>query len=152
MHVIASRHPRPWIKQLSLLAAYIYFFNPARMLFALICSKSRIPLADAETWPRAVAGQPPPQPPGFKRWLTRKLRAHLGDAAVQAFGIWGLFHTFRRTLGWTWHLMRGKVERHTRPPASPIPMRGPDGAAAKHALPGTPLAIIPAPPAVDKAA
>ena len=142
MHVIASRHPRPWIKQLNLLAAYTYFFNPLRLLFALICPKSRIPLADAETWPPAVAGEQRSRK-DFKRWLTRKLRAHLADAAIQAFGIWGLLHTFRRTLGWTYHLMRGKIERHTTAPASHIPMRSPDGTTAQHALPSVTLAITP---------
>ena len=132
VHVIASRHPRPWIKQLNLLAAYVYFFNPLRLLLALIWSKSRIPLADAETWPPAVAAQPLRRR-GFRRWLSRKLRAHVGDAALQAFGIWGLLPTFRRTLGWTYHLMRGKIERHTMAPVSGIPMRGPDGATAQHA-------------------
>jgi radical SAM superfamily enzyme YgiQ (UPF0313 family) len=149
MHVIASRHPRPWIKQLNLLAAYVYFFNPLRLLFALICSKSRIPLADAETWPPAVAGPQRPQRKNFKRRLTRKLQAHLGDAAVQAFGIWGLLQTFRRTLGWTYHLMRGEIERHTTAPASRIAMRSPDGATAQHALPGTPLSITLASPRCD---
>ena len=149
--VIASRHPRPWIKQLNLLTAYLYFFNPLRLLFALICSKSRIPLADAETWPPAVAGQQQLQRNDFKRWLTRKLRAHLGDAAIQAFGIWGLFPTFRRTLGWTYRLVRGKIERHTTAPASRIAMRGPDGAMAQHAVPGPPLAS-PCCDAVEKAA
>jgi radical SAM superfamily enzyme YgiQ (UPF0313 family) len=149
MHVTASRHPRPWIKQLNLLAAYVYFFNPLRLLFALICSKSRIPLADAETWPPAVAGQRRPHRKDFKRRLTRKLRAHLGDAAVQAFGIWGLLQTFRRTLGWTYHLMRGGIERHTTAPASRISMRSPDGAMAQHAMPGTPLSITPASPRCD---
>jgi hypothetical protein len=144
MHVIASRHARPWIKQLNLLAAYTYFFNPLRLLFALIRSKSRIPLADAETWPPTVAGHRGPQRRGIRRWLGRKLRAHLADAAVQAFGIWGLFPTFRRTVGWAYYLMRGKIKRHTTPPASRLPMRGPDGTAAQHALPGTPLSITPA--------
>jgi hypothetical protein len=123
VHVIASRHPRPWIKQLNILAAYLYFFNPLRFLFALVCPKSRIPLADAETWPPAAAGQPGPRRNGFKRWLRRQLKAHVGDAVVQAFGMWGLVQTFRRTLGWTYHLMRGQVERHTTAPASPISLR-----------------------------
>src|SRR5207237_4996246 len=50
-YVVASKHPRPWIKQLNLLAAYAYFFNPLRMLLALVWSLSRLPLADAETRP-----------------------------------------------------------------------------------------------------
>jgi hypothetical protein len=143
VHVIASRHPHPWIKQLNLLVAYLYFFNPLRLLFALIRPKSRIPLADAETWPPAVASQPRPHRKDFKRRLSRKLRAYLGDAAVQAVGIYGLLQTLPRTLSWTYHLMRGKIVRHTTVPASRIPMCGPDGSTAQHALPGTPLAITP---------
>ena len=144
IHVIASRHPRPWVKQLNLLAAYVYFFNPLRLLWALVCSKSSIPLSDAETAP----------PSRRRRWsrrkkltrrLSRKLRAHLGDAAVQAFGMWGLVPTLGGTLGWTLRLMRGKLQRHSRPPTSPIPMRSPGGGPASHALPGTPLSIAPAP-------
>ena len=77
----------------------------------------------------------------FKRWLSRKLRAHLGDAVVQAFGIWGLCPTFRRTLGWTYHLLRGRIERHTVPPTGRIPIRSPAGA-AQHALPGTPYSNL----------
>ena len=145
IHVIASRHPRPWIKQLNLLIGYLYFFNPLRLLFALVRPKSRIPWADVETWPPAVAGLRP-QRKNFKRWLSRKLRAYLGDAAVQAFGMWGLSQTLPRTLGWAYRLMRGKIVRHTTVPASRIPMCGPDGSTAQHALPDTPLSITPIPP------
>jgi radical SAM superfamily enzyme YgiQ (UPF0313 family) len=143
MHVIASRHPRPWINQIALLAAYLYFFNPLRLLIALVCSKSRIPLADAETWPPAANGLGVRRQKKFSRWLSRKLRAHLGDAVVQAIGIWGLVQTLRRTLGWTYRLMRGGIARHTAPPASRMPMRGPNGTMAAHALPLAPLGIAP---------
>ena len=44
------------IKQLNLLAAYAYFFNPLRMLLALVWSLSRLPLADAETRPAEEIG------------------------------------------------------------------------------------------------
>jgi hypothetical protein len=43
---------------------------------------------------------------------------------------------------WTWHLFRGKIERQLQSPASPIPMRAPDGGPASHSLPGTKLATI----------
>ena len=142
IHVIASQHPRPWIKQINILTAYLYFFNPLRMLFALLLSKSRIPWSDAETWPPAVAGLKP-QRKSVKRWLSRKLRAHLGDAVVQAFGMWGLCQTLRRTVGWTCHLMRGGIERHSAPPASRIAMRSPAGVVAQHALLGTPYSTTP---------
>ncbi len=141
-HVIASLHPRPWIKQLNLLAAYAWFFNPLRFFWALVVSKSRIPLADAPTWP--PPGQLPPGSRPFRGLLKRKLRAHLGDAFMQLFGIWGLILTARHTLGWTFHLFRGRIVRHTEVPASRIPMRSPEGGPASHALPGTPQSIVPA--------
>jgi radical SAM superfamily enzyme YgiQ (UPF0313 family) len=144
MHVIASRHRRPWIKQLSLLAAYLYFFNPLRMLWAPVRSKSRIPLADAETGPPPGARQGQPRRTRLARRLNRKLRAHLGDSVVQLFGMWGFLLTLRRTLGWTLRMMHGKIKHHSRAPTSEIPMRSPDGGPASHALPGTPLSVGPA--------
>ena len=137
-YVIATEHPRPWIKQLNLLAGYTFFFNPLRLLVALVRSKSDIPLADAETRPTEQVGR-------YSRWrrLRRrvylKARARLIDAGVQAFGMYGLFHTYRRTLGWAWRLFRGKIERYSEAPASRVPMRNPHGNPAAHAIPGTPL-------------
>jgi len=40
-HVIASRYPRPWEKQLNILAAYVFFYNPLRFLKALVFPKNR---------------------------------------------------------------------------------------------------------------
>jgi len=40
-HVIASRYPRPWVKQLDILAAYVFFYNPLRLLKALVLPKNR---------------------------------------------------------------------------------------------------------------
>jgi radical SAM superfamily enzyme YgiQ (UPF0313 family) len=141
INVVASRHPRPWVKQLNLLAAYVYFFNPLRFAAALLRSKSSIPFADQKTWP----------PPGvvenlsgrrqcLRRWK-RKLKAHLSDAGVQLFGIFGLFPTTWRMMGWTLRLMRGDIKRSEKVPASPIPMRGVDGGPASHALPGTRFSV-----------
>jgi len=45
--VVASRHGRPWRKQLNLTAAYVYFHNPLRFLAALVRPKTRPYLADA---------------------------------------------------------------------------------------------------------
>ena len=39
-YVVASNHARPWVKQINLLVAYTYFFNPIRLLGALMFSKS----------------------------------------------------------------------------------------------------------------
>lgn len=133
-HVVASRHPRPWTRQLNLLVAYVYFFNPLRFLVALVRSKTRIPLADAETSPQAAGSTGWKR---FRRLARRKLRAHFADAGVQLFGMWGLAHTVWRSLPWCWHLLRGHIQRHSQPPISPIPMRSADGGPASHALPGT---------------
>ncbi|MBW7906066.1 MAG: radical SAM protein [Phycisphaerae bacterium] len=46
-YVIASNHPRPWIKQINILLAYLYFYNPLRFLVALVRPKSKLYLADA---------------------------------------------------------------------------------------------------------
>ncbi len=46
-YVVASQHPKPWRKQFSILAAYLYFYNPLRFMWALIRPKSRLYLADS---------------------------------------------------------------------------------------------------------
>jgi len=141
-YVVASRHPRPWAKQLNLLAAYLYFFNPLRLPAALLFPKSKIPLADAETTPNAKHR---PLRRRLLRRVSRKARAHLADAFMQMFGMWGLVYTSRGPLGWCWHLMRGKIRRYSRAPTSRIPMRSPDGGPAGHALPAAPISIATAP-------
>jgi radical SAM superfamily enzyme YgiQ (UPF0313 family) len=142
-YVVASQHPRPWLKQLNLLAAYAYFFNPLRMVLALVWSLSRLPLADAETRPAEEIAQYSTARK-VRRRVFLKVRAHLLDAGVQAVGMCGLFHTCRRTLAWAWHLARGNIKHSSRPPASRLPMRSPEGGSASHALPTTPLAAVPA--------
>ncbi len=76
-HVIASRYPRPWEKQLNLLAAYVFFYNPLRFLKALAFPKNRRGyLADAglqlfgmSGWIRNIALTVP--------WLYRLLRGNI---------------------------------------------------------------------------
>ncbi len=46
-HVVASAHPRPWRKQFNILAVCLYFYNPLRLLIALVRPKSGVYLADA---------------------------------------------------------------------------------------------------------
>ncbi len=48
-YVVASEHPQPWRKQLNMMAAYLYFYNPLRFLLALVRPQSRLYLADALT-------------------------------------------------------------------------------------------------------
>jgi radical SAM superfamily enzyme YgiQ (UPF0313 family) len=135
-YVVASKHPQPWLKQLTLLVGYTYFFNPLRVVIALLFSKSTIPFADAETLP-ADEVQQFTRWKKARRWIFLKLRAHMTDAAVQLLGIMGLIQTYRRTLGWTLRLFRGDIQRAEQAPLSRIPMRGADGGPASHALPGT---------------
>jgi hypothetical protein len=135
-YVVASKHPQPWLKQLTLLVGYTYFFNPLRVVIALLFSKSTIPFADAETLP-ADEVQQYTRWKKARRWTFLKLRAHMTDAAVQLLGIMGLIQTYRRTLGWTLRLFRGNIQRAEQAPLSRIPMRGADGGPASHALPGT---------------
>lgn len=40
-YIVASDHKRPWGRQLNLLLAYLYFFNPLRLVIALVRPKSR---------------------------------------------------------------------------------------------------------------
>jgi hypothetical protein len=129
-HVVASRHPRPWVKQLNLLIAYAYFFNPLRFLMGLVRPVARVEIN--QHWP----GE---RPWGWMKRLEEKVRAHLIDAGMQLYGMYGLAHTAGRTFAWALRLMRGKIRRHTKAPASAIPMRSAFGGPAPHALPGTPL-------------
>jgi hypothetical protein len=46
-YVVASEHGQPWRKQLNIMAAYLYFYNPLRLLIALARPKSKLYLADA---------------------------------------------------------------------------------------------------------
>jgi radical SAM superfamily enzyme YgiQ (UPF0313 family) len=46
-YVVASRHRQPWRKQLNLMLAYLYFYNPLRFLYALVRPRSKLYLADA---------------------------------------------------------------------------------------------------------
>jgi radical SAM superfamily enzyme YgiQ (UPF0313 family) len=46
-YVVASEHHQPWRKQLNIMAAYVYFYNPVRLLIAVARPKSKLYLADA---------------------------------------------------------------------------------------------------------
>ena len=39
-YVVASNHERPWQKQLTMLAGYLYFYNPVWLVVALIRNKT----------------------------------------------------------------------------------------------------------------
>jgi radical SAM superfamily enzyme YgiQ (UPF0313 family) len=98
-YVVASGDSKPWRKQLNILAAYLYFYNPLRFLIALVRPKSKV---------------------------------YFLDAVAQLIGMWGLTRTVRRTLGWALRLRRGNIKRHTKAPASQIPMRSVQGARDLH--------------------
>jgi hypothetical protein len=46
-YVIASQHPHPWRKQVNLLVAYLYFYNPLWFVVALIRGRTRVNLKPA---------------------------------------------------------------------------------------------------------
>jgi len=46
-YVVASRHPAPWRKQLNILCAYLYFYNPLRWAIALVRPKTKNHWVDA---------------------------------------------------------------------------------------------------------
>lgn len=46
-YVVASLHKQPWRKQLNIMLAYLYFYNPLRFLIALVRPRSKLYLADA---------------------------------------------------------------------------------------------------------
>ncbi|GJM24438.1 MAG: hypothetical protein DHS20C16_08530 [Phycisphaerae bacterium] len=46
-YVIASHHPKPWRKQINILVAYAYFYNPLRLLWSVVRPNTRLYLADA---------------------------------------------------------------------------------------------------------
>lgn len=46
-YVVASHHRKPWRKQMNILVAYVYFYNPLRLALALVRSKSKLHFADA---------------------------------------------------------------------------------------------------------
>ena len=50
---------------------------------------------------------------------------------------------FRRTLGWAFHLIRGKIQRHTAAPASRIPMRSGRRTGPTRDQPGVSLPLMP---------
>ncbi len=48
-YVVASDHKQPWRKQLNILVAYMYFYNPLRFLWAIVKPKSKLYLFDVGT-------------------------------------------------------------------------------------------------------
>jgi radical SAM superfamily enzyme YgiQ (UPF0313 family) len=65
------------------------------------------------------------------RFRRRKKLGHR-PALLQVFGMLGLMHTLRRTVGWGLRLMFRKIERLTAAPPMPLPMRSIDGGPAAH--------------------
>src|SRR5207245_6104518 len=41
-YVVASSHKRPWQKQLTMLAGYLYFYNPVWLIVALVSAKTTV--------------------------------------------------------------------------------------------------------------
>jgi len=98
-YVIASNSPQPWKQQFNILLAYLFFYNPLRIL--------------------ALLGRP-----GSNQLML--------DIGFQLAGLAGLVCTARRTIGWAFRLMTGRIMRRTSQPASRIPMRSPAAGRADH--------------------
>jgi hypothetical protein len=107
-HVVASYARRPWLRQLNVLIAYSWFYNPVRLLWALVASKSR------RGWFVDAA---------FQAWgMAGLLRNYWRSPRW----MWHLFRNGRHP------------QRSTAVPRSPVPMRAPDGSFADHDLPPGP--------------
>jgi radical SAM superfamily enzyme YgiQ (UPF0313 family) len=65
------------------------------------------------------------------RFRRRKKLGHR-PALLQVFGMMGLMHTIRRTVGWGLRLVFCKIERLTAAPPMPLPMHSIDGGPAAH--------------------
>jgi hypothetical protein len=65
------------------------------------------------------------------------------SAAMQIIGMMGLAQTIRRTSGWVFRLMWGRIVRLHQAPASRIPMRAVDGSSASHDSCETPSFPLP---------
>lgn len=55
-YVVASEHKQPWRKQINIMIAYLYFYNPLRFAVALVRPKSKLYLADAFMQLRGMFG------------------------------------------------------------------------------------------------
>ena len=141
-YVVASKHPRPWLKQLNLLAGYTYFFNPLRLVFRSFVEIRDPAGGSGNAAARDVAPYSASKGSGGSSiwsqgsWI---------DAGVQLFGMYGLMHTYRRTLGWAWQLLRGGIQRYDSPPAIGCPSqprrRHPSPCPARHSHCGPGAAV-----------
>jgi hypothetical protein len=73
-YVIASKHDRPWRKQLNLLMGYLYFYNPVWLLGALLRRKSKVGMKPAGMQVVGMIG------------LSQSIRRTIGWAVRLAFG------------------------------------------------------------------
>jgi hypothetical protein len=73
-YVVASRHARPWRKQLNLLMGYLYFYNPVWLAVLLLSRKTRVGLKPVWMQLVGMAG------------LFHTVRRTIGWAARLAFG------------------------------------------------------------------
>lgn len=73
--------------------------------------------------------------------LRKKNKVSQKAAAMQVIGMFGLFHSIRRTFTWAIRLAVGRIVRVKHPPGSAIPMRSVEGERASHAGFETPVSI-----------
>ena len=82
--------------------------------------------------------------------MARKTKVGDKPVSAQLLGMLGNLQNIRRTLGWALRLMFRKIQRHTEPPKSTIPMQSVEGTHSIHTTPTVQMTIdrAPAAPAV----
>jgi radical SAM superfamily enzyme YgiQ (UPF0313 family) len=80
-YVIASGKKKPWRKQLNILAAYLYFYNPLRFLISFVRPKSKMHFADAYMQLQGMSGLAPTVRRTLS-WALRLMRGNIERTAV----------------------------------------------------------------------
>ena len=137
-YVVASKLPRPWIKQLNLLAGYTYFFNPLRLLMATrsfevghpFCRcRDPAPGRNATLFPleKTSAADVSPRTREADRCRCAGVRHVRVVSHLPPHVGMGVASPARQN------------PALSESPASQIPMRSPTGGPASHALPNIPV-------------
>ena len=107
-HLVASRAKRPYLRQFNVTLAYSYFYNPIRLLLALV-------------WSRSPRG-----------WFVDSAFQTMGNLGV--LRNWWETPKWMWHLWWG----RKRIKRTTEVPRPAVPLRDVHGALAAHALPEGP--------------
>ncbi|MCB9828990.1 MAG: hypothetical protein H6806_04375 [Planctomycetes bacterium] len=118
-HVVASRAKHPWLRQLNVLIAYTWFYNPVRLMWALVASKSRRGwFVDAafQAWGMAGLLRNYARSP---RWMWHLFRG--GRHPVRSSEV----PVTRAAACTRWLVRRPRPAARARPQADPPPRHGP---------------------------